>query len=241
VADALEAGAITFSQFAILCFLECRANHSGELECPEISVTLRELTDRCEWPWSIEKLRLDLHALKDAGWVSYEVSQGKRTKYRIRLEKASLRWKSVGSPLEVEPRPLEVESERDAASTNAFESSDETAAWKSPNTAIQQDSKLKTTDADTAANENFFEGEQGVDPTDALSVLVSEIQSGKDARTETTFRKHFGRRLPEASYRRAAEKLRERRQRTDKPPLHNEAKYVFSELRADMEGGYRNS
>jgi hypothetical protein len=118
VADALERGELSLSGFAILAFVECRANH--KLQPPEAVYSLTGLADALEWPWTIEKLRQDLHALKRDGWIDFESSAGKRSKYVLQLKRASL----VGGSLEVEGPPLEVKTDANPLQESDSERSD---------------------------------------------------------------------------------------------------------------------
>jgi hypothetical protein len=169
VADALERGELSFSQYGILCFLECRANH--KLRPPQAVHSLAGLADALEWPWTNEKLRQDLHALKRDGWIDFESSAGKRSKYVLQLKRASL----VGGSLEVEGPPLEVESAANPLQESDSERSDFYGFGGAPK---QQYPRPKT---QHPKREKLIDGEQKLDPVAELAKLRALQEKAKSS------------------------------------------------------------
>jgi hypothetical protein len=93
VRDALRRGDLTFDQFAILAYLTGAADHRSH----EITVTVGSLADGLQWPHSDDKLRRDLKAVKDGGWIDYEVRERQRRPYVIRLTGALRRPSTVAT------------------------------------------------------------------------------------------------------------------------------------------------
>jgi hypothetical protein len=93
VHDALRRGDLSFEQFGILAYLTGAADYRSH----EVTVTVGSLADGLQWPHSDDKLRRDLKAVKDGGWIDYEVRERQRRPYVIRVTGALRRTSSVAT------------------------------------------------------------------------------------------------------------------------------------------------
>jgi len=204
--DALEASEITFSQFGILAFLEGRASHKKDGSIPKASYTLRGLTDAMDWPWKGEKLRRDLHELREAGWIGFEVRQGQRTdrsKYVFQLLRCRVGGDLRGSPEEVGRKFTSSggsAEEREVRTVVTFNGDGNLLSGGSRQEDTS-DFRLNTqtqnpdSDRETDAGEDVFRRETDepqddvvdLSPFDSVTRLLSILRD-KDEKTENVFR-----------------------------------------------------
>jgi hypothetical protein len=120
--DALEEDSLDFGGFGLLCWLEGRANYGKNP--PQVIGTLARIKDAVGWPWSDEALRSKLASLKADGWIDFEMKQGSRAPYVIKLLKCRVNFHLTSKPLpsdfQVEtPSSLELTSKQTANDNSA--------------------------------------------------------------------------------------------------------------------------
>jgi len=81
VTKALLLGDLTFDQFGVAAFLCLAADYRTDT----FTGTLGTIKDALQWGRSRDKLGRDLDALKARGWINFDVQQGQRKPYVIRL------------------------------------------------------------------------------------------------------------------------------------------------------------
>jgi len=80
--EALVCGDLTFDQHGILAFLCAQADYRKHTFIGKLSA----IADGLQWRGSDDKLRRDLAALREGGWIDYTVTERQRKPYLIRLK-----------------------------------------------------------------------------------------------------------------------------------------------------------
>lgn len=123
--DGLQSGEWSFAALGLAVYLAGRVNHlSGEAH-----LGLRTISDEAAWPWSLEKLRRDLHGLAANGVIEFEPAAGKKV-HRIRFladgfgirnlqNETPLVVEVAGKPPQPEASSVEVTSNVSPAATTA--------------------------------------------------------------------------------------------------------------------------
>jgi hypothetical protein len=114
---ATTAHELTFAQHGLLTWVIEKCRGTGEA-----AATLRSLSDEVRWPYSLERLRQDLHTLDDRGWIAAEppTAGGKKP------------WRFLLCSAQIGLLGLEVTSNRNGASDAQSQHSSGSSAKRPP-------------------------------------------------------------------------------------------------------------
>jgi hypothetical protein len=161
--DALEEDELDFGGFGLVCWFEGRANYGKNP--PQLIGTLARIKDAVGWPWSDEALRSKLGSLKADGWIDFDMKQGSRAPYVIRLLKCRVNFQSTSKPppshFQVEP-PSSLELTSKTPSNEQPSTADKQRGLEPsslPSTPLPQRADSREHRADTEPREQRAEAE----------------------------------------------------------------------------------
>jgi hypothetical protein len=209
-------GELTFARFGITVIFLWRIWRDRGSS----AFTLTELMEEVRWPWSYEKLRIDVHALGKDGALFKVVSPGRGAGHKT--------WTvTVGEAWEFDSKgvPRRLPAERGTAGA--------IPEFKKPSTTADVVADTETEEDEHSAVRDQISRSLAVgrpSPTyDPLEMLVAGLRDADD-QTLASFRTEFGQ-PPEVDVAGTSESLRARRARKGKPLL-SEAGYARQTLRA---------
>lgn len=237
VREALLLGDLSFVQLGIAVFLCLAADYRTRT----YTGTLRTISDALQWERGLDKLGRDLAALRDDNWIDFEVSQGQRKPYVIRLTGLLVEGTSASTSAADPPSRAEVTSaqrkSRERANPDPMPSGELLqlptrggSLEVEVNVDRDVDREGDTVCSDDAENASPRALEND-DDGQALEGLVAQLDDA-DRNTLATFRRHFLGQLGADDFDYAAGVLAKRRQgtRLDGEPLDSESSFVFSVL-----------